>query len=101
MSGLTWHPGWQRAVLADPKVQRDVSERVARVVVDARVRAPKETGAGAASIHAERIVRGGVTSWGVGWEPEFAYMEFHEFGTSKIPARPFLRSAVLAAGLTY
>jgi HK97 gp10 family phage protein len=63
-----------------------VGEQVAQRAASA---APKDTGAGAASIHAERVgaeVR-------VGWTPEAFYMLFSEIGTSVMAARPFLRPA--------
>lgn len=32
-------------------------------------------------------------SWHVGWDDEHWYYQFHEFGSSHEPARPFLRPA--------
>lgn len=64
------------------------------VVTDARRMAPKRTGAGAASIHAEygRDRRG----WhgDVSWDQRHFYMRFAELGTRKQRARPFLRPAL-------
>lgn len=64
-----------------------VAERAAQL-------APKRTGAGAASIHAEAEVDGESAVAKVSWAPEFFYLYFHEMGTSKMSARPFLRPAL-------
>lgn len=56
--------------------------------------APKETGAGAASIHHEVELESGVPVAKVSWEPDYFYLLFHELGTSRMPARPFLRPAL-------
>jgi HK97 gp10 family phage protein len=66
-------------------------ERVGeQVAVRAASAAPKDTGAGAASIHPE-VVNGEVR---VSCTPERFYMFFPEVGTSRMPARSFLRSAL-------
>jgi HK97 gp10 family phage protein len=54
---------------------------------DARRRAPRRTGAGAASIEAELVDSGrGGTTYRVG--PSLKYMEYQENGTGPIRARP-------------
>lgn len=60
----------------------------------ARGLAPKRTGAGAASIEAQlkRHKRYGHYVE-VSWDKDHFYMGFHELGTEKFPARPFLRPA--------
>lgn len=70
----------------DPQV-RDVA---ARIAADAQRMAPKRTGKGAASIHAEAQPDGSVR---VSWDPAHFYMLFQEFGTQHQTARPFLRPA--------
>jgi HK97 gp10 family phage protein len=65
------------------KVGDSVAERAAQA-------APKRTGEGAASIHAEEV-DGEVR---VGWDRDHFYMLFAEVGTSKHAARPFLRPAL-------
>jgi HK97 gp10 family phage protein len=61
----------------------------------AREAAPKNTGAGAASIRAELIqTYEGVYVARVGWDRDHFYMMFHELGTSRMSARPFLRPAL-------
>ena len=60
------------------------------VVERARQAAPKRTGEGAASIHAEEV-DGEVR---VGWDRDHFYLGFFELGTSKMSARPFLRPAL-------
>lgn len=89
---VRWNPGWERQVLHNPQVDRDTARAAERVVQLARARAPKRTGAGAASIHKERRGDG----YAISWDPAHDYMRFLEFGTEEITPRPFLRSAVHA-----
>lgn len=56
--------------------------------------APKSTGAGAASIHCEVTTEGGEAVARVSWDAAHFYMYFHEVGTSRMSARPFLRPAL-------
>jgi HK97 gp10 family phage protein len=60
---------------------------------DAQVAAPKRTGAGARSIAHElgHDERGSYVR--VAWDRRHFYLQFHEFGTSKMNAHPFLRPA--------
>lgn len=64
------------------------------VALEARARAPRLTGAGAASIQPwpGRDQRGPYAD--IGWDDLHFYMRFHEDGTSKHAARPFLRPAL-------
>jgi HK97 gp10 family phage protein len=64
-----------------------VGEKVAQ---RAAQNAPKRSGAGARSIHAE-VVGDEVR---VSWDRDSFYMLFHELGTSRMSARPFLRPAL-------
>lgn len=70
---------------------QDVGDEVADV---ARGKAPKRTGAGAESIHAEVEVddEGGFAD--VSWDSDHYYLGFAETGTSHQPATPFLRPAL-------
>ena len=69
------------------KVLMDVGEQVAG---RAAMAAPKATGEGARSIRPERV--GAVVR--VSWDRDHFYLGFHELGTSRSPARPFLRPAL-------
>lgn len=60
------------------------------LVPGARGRAPKETGAGAASIHAEPFLDDGEWTARMSWAREMYYLRFSELGTRTLPARPFL-----------
>lgn len=62
-------------------------ERRARVAAGT---APRRTGGGADSIHAEAVLDGRDHAVAVGWDREHYYMIFHERGTRYLPARPFL-----------
>ncbi len=74
------------AVLAaiDEQVATPLAERMA----DA---APKDTGAGAASIASRPDPD--TPGFRVGWDREHFYLSFHELGTAQQPARPFARPA--------
>ena len=84
--------------LADD-MQKEIFNAIDRsvevVARDAEAGAPKDTGAGAAGIRTET----GTTRYGkpygsvVCGEGDEYYMGFHEYGTSKMPARPFMRPA--------
>jgi HK97 gp10 family phage protein len=89
---VRWNPGWEKQVLDSPEVGRLTAEAADRIVEVAQARAPKRTGAGAASIHKERDGDG----YAISWDPAHDYMRFAEFGTAKETPRPFLRSAVHA-----
>lgn len=78
------------ALVHHPQVEHDVDRGADKIVSGARMDAPKDTGAGAASIHAERQPDGSVR---VGWDDAHDYMRFHELGTEQMNARPFLRPA--------
>jgi HK97 gp10 family phage protein len=89
---VRWNPGWERQVLGAPQVDHELAEAAERVVQVAQARAPKRTGAGAASIHKERHGDG----YAVSWDPAHNYMAYAEFGTEKETAQPFLRPAARA-----
>lgn len=87
------------AAMLDLARSHDVTEALFKageaVAEAARDAAPKSTGAGAASIHAELVqTYNGVYVARVGWDRDHFYMMFHELGTSKMSARPFLRPAL-------
>jgi HK97 gp10 family phage protein len=65
----------------------EVAERAAEL-------APKRTGAGAASIHAEAGRDEDGVYADVSWTPERFYMYFQEIGTERVTAQPFLRPAL-------
>jgi hypothetical protein len=64
--------------------------RAEALVPGAQARAPKDTGAGAASIHAEPVLDDGEWTARVSWTRERFYLRFHELGTVTLPAHPFL-----------
>ena len=65
-----------------------------QVASDAAERAPKRSGAGAASIGYETGVDADGAYVRVSWDRDHFYMLFHEVGTSVQDARPFLRPAL-------
>lgn len=66
----------------------------AQVAGRAAMQAPKRTGAGAASIHQETSVDEQSAVSRISWDDKHFYLYFHELGTSRMPARPFLRPAL-------
>lgn len=81
---------FRRIARSHPQVRRRKrrdSQTMARLA--ARI-APKDTGAGAASIHEEEQPDG---TWRIAWDREHGYMLFQELGTEHIRAQPFLRPA--------
>ena len=88
------HTNWRAQV---PPVPEALREAAWTVVATAQARAPRNTGAGAASIHAEAA---GPNAYRVGWDRAHDYMRFPEFGTEHQPARPFLRPAAASAATT-
>lgn len=67
---------------------------VGEVVAEtARRLAPRDRRGGAESIHPEVVDTASGPEVHVSWEVRHFYMSFHEFGTSEISARPFLRPA--------
>ena len=82
------------ALVTGPEVRGyllDVGDQVAEAAAQ---RAPKRTGAGAASIHAELADVDGQPECRVSWDEDHFYLAFHELGTEDQPARPFLRTAL-------
>lgn len=83
------------------RLLRDVSMREALLdatrpgVHQAKLRAPKRTGAGAASIRAEAVLDGGMWTARISWDREHYYMSFHELGTVHLPRRPFLVPSIM------
>lgn len=73
-------------------------ERSQPVVFDARGRAPKATGRGAASIQSEAVLTDDEWTAVVTWDQLHYYMYFSEAGTVQRPPAPFLVPALRAAG---
>lgn len=63
---------------------------VAEVVRPAQRRAPKRTGFGASTIHAEADLVGSEWEIATSWSPDAFYMRFQQFGTRYMRADPFL-----------
>lgn len=61
-----------------------------RVVRPAQARAPKRTGFGASTIHAEADLSADGWEANVSWSPAAFYLKFHELGTQHMEADPFL-----------
>lgn len=77
-------------LLKDADVQAHLRRAADAVATNARRRAQKDTGAGAASIRAEKVG----DHYQVSWDARHDYMQFVELGTRTRKPRPFLRPAV-------
>lgn len=84
---------WDHSALAgitgDPALMGQLLEIGDQIAAEARSTAPRRTGQGADSIHAEPQP-GADPEVRVSWEREKYYMAFQERGTVRLPARPFL-----------
>jgi len=96
MNRVVLHQTEIDALLRSPEMARALLEVAQPVVRDARVGAPKRTGAGAASIHAEDFLDGNVQTARISWDRNHFYMYFHNQGTRVLPARTFLEDALEA-----
>lgn len=77
----------------DPAVADELFAVGNRVAGRAAELAPKRTGAGARSIHAEVVGSRDDPEVRVSWDRAHFYMEFAELGTQHEPAEAFLRRA--------
>jgi HK97 gp10 family phage protein len=81
--------------LADDADMKRMLQRIGDDIArDAAAAAPKRSGAMAASIHAEVDEDDGTAVVRVSFDADHFYGLFAEVGTSRIPARPFLRPAL-------
>lgn len=78
------------------ELAQDAGDQVADIAYDL---APKATGEGAASIHAEIDSDDESVYADVSWDPDHFYMGFAETGTEHQPATPFLRPALDQASI--
>jgi HK97 gp10 family phage protein len=72
------------------RILENLGEQIAQ---DAKAAAPRDTGAGAESIQHEVGEDADGAYVRVSWDRDHFYMFFHEVGTSRKSARPFLRPA--------
>jgi HK97 gp10 family phage protein len=73
---------------------RAMLEHVGELIAsDAAAGAPKRTGRGAESIRGDVVEAPDGLRVRVSWDRDHFYMSFAETGTSREPARPFLRPA--------
>lgn len=77
---------------------RDTLEAYSRpIVADAKQRAPKDTGRGAASLDSAMVLTDGEWESLISWDQLHYYMYFSERPTKQRPAQPFLVPALRAA----
>lgn len=91
---VIWNPDAELALAHNPALLAELLHAAQPVVEAARAAAPKRTGAGAASIHAEVVSTAGQAEIDISWSRDRFYLKFSELGTRKMPARPFLVPAL-------
>lgn len=91
---VIWNPDAELSLAHNPALLAELLQAAQPVVDAARAAAPKRTGAGAASIHAEVASTAGKAEIDVSWDRDHFYLKFHELGTRRMPARPFLVPAL-------
>lgn len=84
-------------LLRDPEIADLLMNSSLPIVARARLGAPKRTGRGAASIHAESVLDGPEITVHVSWSRDAFYMYFQDQGTSRLPALHFLEDALEGA----
>lgn len=84
---------------ADDDAEQLAQEAGDQVAERAADLAPKATGEGAASIHAEVEVDEVSAYADVSWDRDHFYMGFKELGTEHEPAKPFLRPGLDASSV--
>jgi HK97 gp10 family phage protein len=94
-SGLfIYHPEVERDLLFSAQARELVDRAGERIAAQAAADAPHRTGAGAASIDSQTRLTPHGWEARVSWTRRHYYMYFHERGTVRMPARPFLRPAI-------
>lgn len=84
------HPAEIERLKQLPELGRYLVEAAGPGVRRAQAAAPRLTGAGAASIHAEAVLDGPEWTARASWDREHWYMRLHEQGSRYMSARPFL-----------
>lgn len=90
MTKVTILPSGLESLRLDPRVRAELLRLSDPIVERAQQAAPRLTGEGAASIHAEAVLDGQSWEAHISWDREHYYMGMHESGTVKLPAMPFL-----------
>jgi HK97 gp10 family phage protein len=90
-------PALEKRLQYNPDVTEALNKMGKAIAHDAAVLAPKETTAGARSIHHEVGFDTDGAYVRVSWDRRHFYMWFLEAGTSKKSATPFLRPAAAVA----
>jgi len=93
MSRIEWNQDGIPAILRDPSMRDELLNAAEPRIELARAAAPKRTGLGAASIHAEAVLDGQEWEADVSWTQEHYYMKFQEEGWRYRGPHPFLAPA--------
>jgi len=81
---------------SDLAIRLALSDEAESIVRSAKRRAPRKTGAGAASIHQEMQLNSDGWTVEISWDSQHGYMGFQELGTSTMRPHSFLRPALEA-----
>jgi hypothetical protein len=90
---LRFNPNFEAELVRSEEVRAELMRHAYRVVARAKATAPKRTGAGAASIHAERVG----DEVHIGWDPEHGYLKYQDYVHSHYGhASHFLEDALIS-----
>lgn len=85
-------------LLRDQDIADLLLDVAAPAVAEARLRAPRRTGAGAASIRAESVLDGDMQTVRISWDRDHFYMSFQDVGTRYLPPLHFLEDSLEGLG---
>lgn len=87
------------ALMRDREVRQALLSGGNILAIEAKRYAPRATGRGADSIHAQ-FAPGGKPEVQVSWDRRHFYMYFHEYGAAHTPEHAFMRPALQHAHFT-
>lgn len=91
---IKWDEAQVAALARQDYLRRALASQGGWITRTARGFAPKDTGAGAASIRTETVLEDGEWTARVSWDRAHWYMKFTDLGTKFIPAQHFLERAL-------
>lgn len=97
MARVVLHEAAIADLARDPGVLSAVGEVAEQVATRMRATAPRRTGQGAESIHAEPAPNP-ADGFRVSWDRDHFYLGFSELGTTHQRPRPFVEQAARSAG---
>lgn len=91
---VDYHDAAERELASSSQARTLMQDLGDHIAHTAAAGAPRRTGAGAASIHAETDLAPAGWQVRISWDQRHYYLTFSEVGTEHMHARPFLRPAL-------